>query len=158
MSIWLLTLGLIIGGFILVLVEIFLIPGFNIFGIFGFIAIVAGIVTAYSSLEIWYAHAILLLSLIGSVVLVRIVIHSKTWKKIILDTESSQKDGYEVRNRDFDKLLNTSGIAYTMLRPAGTAIFNGKKYDVITEGSFIDRDSKINVVKVEGNRIIVRQA
>ena len=156
MSIWFGTIGLIILGFILVLMEIFLIPGFNIFGIIGFISVLAGIVMAYNSLSIWYAHLILLGSVLLSIVLVRLLIRSKAWKRMILNTEQSREQGVEVQVAGHKNLEGKEGISYTMLRPAGTAIFDGKKYDVVTEGSFIERNKKIRVIKVEGNRIVVR--
>lgn len=46
----------------------------------------------------------------------------------------------------------------TDLRPAGTAIVGNERLDVVSEGSFIKRDSLIEVVKVEGSRIVVREA
>ena len=70
--------GLIILGFILILIEIFLVPGFNIFGIFGFAMIALGIVLAYSKLDLRVANFIMVGSLIISLVLVRIIIKSKT--------------------------------------------------------------------------------
>ena len=44
---WIYALALLVLGFVLVLLEIFVIPGLNIFGIIGFIAAVAGVVFAY---------------------------------------------------------------------------------------------------------------
>jgi len=156
MSVWFGTIGLIILGFLLILIEIFLVPGFNIFGVIGFISIVAGIIAAYSTLTIWYAHLILIGSLFASIVLIRVLVRSRTWKKLVLETEQSREQGIEVQDVAYKKLIGKQGISYTMLRPAGTAILDGKKYDVVTEGGFIERNKKIEVIKVEGNRIVVR--
>jgi len=156
MSVWLVTISLIIFGFILILMEIFVIPGFNIFGVIGFISVVSGIVMAYNSLPIWYAHAILLGSTLLSIVLVRLLIHSRAWKRLVLNTAQSREQGVEVQISEHKNLLGKKGISYTMLRPAGTAILNGKKYDVVSEGSFIERNKNIEVIEVEGNRIVVR--
>jgi membrane-bound serine protease (ClpP class) len=41
------------------------------------------------------------------------------------------------------------------LRPSGTVLIEGNRFDVITDGEFVSKDSEIEVVKVEGNRIIV---
>ena len=54
------------------------------------------------------------------------------------------------------ELLNQAGIAYTQLRPSGTALINGKRVDVVTEGSLIERGSAIRVVGIEGMRVVVR--
>jgi membrane-bound ClpP family serine protease len=54
------------------------------------------------------------------------------------------------------QLLHQSGVAHTPLRPSGTAVINGKRVDVITEGPFIERGAPIKVVAVEGVRVVVR--
>ncbi|MBN2088803.1 hypothetical protein JW964_04285 [candidate division KSB1 bacterium] len=157
MTIWLFILGLIILGFLLVVIEIFLIPGFNIFGVFGFISIAGGIILAYSKLPILYAHLILIGSLFFSSILIWLFTRSRAWKKLVLDTNESKEDGFSMQNSEYLALLNKSGVAYSMLRPSGIAIIEGKKYDVVTEGGFINKDEKIQVVEVSGNRIVVRQ-
>ena len=55
------------------------------------------------------------------------------------------------------ELLNQTGTAFTPLRPSGTAIINGKRVDVVTEGPMIERGKAIKVVANEGMRVIVRE-
>jgi membrane-bound serine protease (ClpP class) len=54
------------------------------------------------------------------------------------------------------ELIGQSGTALTPLRPSGTALINGQRVDVVTEGSLVDRNTPIKVVAVEGMRIVVR--
>lgn len=54
------------------------------------------------------------------------------------------------------ELVGQSGTALTPLRPSGTAVINGQRVDVVTEGTMIDRNTPIKVVAVEGMRIVVR--
>ncbi|MBL9126358.1 MAG: hypothetical protein JNL97_01865, partial [Verrucomicrobiales bacterium] len=54
------------------------------------------------------------------------------------------------------ELLNQSGSALTHLRPSGTALIGGRRVDVITEGSMVERGSPVRVVAVEGMRVVVR--
>lgn len=54
-------------------------------------------------------------------------------------------------------LLGKIGEAFSDLRPAGVALIEGRKVDVVTEGSFIDRGAEITVTLVEGPRVVVRQ-
>ncbi|MCI0512876.1 hypothetical protein L0128_06660 [candidate division KSB1 bacterium] len=157
MSIWLITIGLIIFGFLLLLVEIFLIPGFNVFGVLGFIAIIGGIISGYSNLPQWQAHLVLFGSLLSSIILVRLLIRSRAWKKIVLETAVSKASGVTMENTAWAKLVDREGIAYSFLRPAGLALIDGEKYDVVSEGSFVEKNARIKVIKVEGTRIIVRQ-
>jgi membrane-bound serine protease (ClpP class) len=54
------------------------------------------------------------------------------------------------------ELLNQTGSALTNLRPAGTAIINDRRVDVVTEGAMIERGTPVKVVAVEGMRVVVR--
>ena len=54
------------------------------------------------------------------------------------------------------ELINQSGVAHTTLRPSGTALLNGHRVDVVTEGSLIERGTPVRVVAVEGLKVIVR--
>lgn len=42
-----------------------------------------------------------------------------------------------------------------MLRPSGTVQIGDRRIDVITEGEFIPKGTKVKVIKVEGFRIVV---
>jgi len=48
-------------------------------------------------------------------------------------------------------------VARSMLRPAGKAVFEGKLFDVVTEGDIIEKESKIEIIEVRGNRIVVQK-
>ncbi len=54
--------------------------------------------------------------------------------------------------------LGKRGVAQTQLRPAGTALINGRKVDVVSRGSFIPQGTPIEVIDVSGNRVVVRAA
>ena len=55
-----------------------------------------------------------------------------------------------------EKLVGKQGVAHTPLRPAGVAIIDGKKVDVVTRGDFLQRDAAVEVLDTEGNRVVVR--
>jgi len=157
MSVWLIVIGLVILGFLLILAEVFLIPGFNIFGVLGAIAVVAGVVTAYSSLSIYYAHLVLLISIITALLLVRFIIRSRALNRMVLETTQSREAGVAVQQAELQQLVGKIGVTYTKLRPAGHAIFDDQKYDVVSEGGFIENNTRIVVAEVTGNRIVVRE-
>ena len=48
------------------------------------------------------------------------------------------------------------GIALTTLRPAGSAEFNGQKYDVVADWEYIPKGNKIKVIRVEGIKVVVK--
>jgi len=56
---------------------------------------------------------------------------------------------------ELTKLVGKKGLTRTSLRPAGKAVFDRKLVDVVTEGDFIPEQSEIEVIRVEGNRIVV---
>jgi membrane-bound serine protease (ClpP class) len=43
------------------------------------------------------------------------------------------------------------------LRPAGKAKINGKKFDVVTEGGYVQKNEKVKVIMIEGKKIVVRK-
>ena len=58
--------------------------------------------------------------------------------------------------QNYDAFLGKEGLAQTTLRPAGIAIIEGRKMDVVTAGENVEKGSRVKVTKVEGNRIVVR--
>ena len=54
-------------------------------------------------------------------------------------------------------LIGIEGKALTDLRPAGTAILNNERIDVVTEGDYVSHDSEIKVIKVEGSKVVVEK-
>lgn len=55
-----------------------------------------------------------------------------------------------------ERLLGKEGVTYTPLRPAGVAIIDGRKVDVVTLGQFIDQNVPVRVIDNSGNRVVVK--
>ena len=154
-------------GLILLLLEIFVIPGFGIAGISGIILIIASLFLSLvgpdPSLEpgiisraIIQLSVALLFALILIFLLVRFLPKSNIFKKFILSEEEKAHAGYTSRT-PLSELLGAEGISLTTLRPAGTAEFNGKRVDVVTESEYIEHGKPIIVTAVEGMRVVVRE-
>ena len=60
------------------------------------------------------------------------------------------------RSEDPLGMVGQKGIAISILRPSGKARLKGELHDVVTEGGMIREGTKIEVVEVSGNRIVVR--
>ncbi len=58
--------------------------------------------------------------------------------------------------QDYSAYLGKEGESHTELRPAGIVFVEGKKVDVVTAGEMVEKGKRVRVVKVEGNRVIVR--
>ena len=72
-----------------------------------------------------------------------------------LNTELDNKDGYVASDVSLEELVGASGHAVTSLRPAGMAMFEGRRVDVVTRGFMIAEGTPVKVVEVEGNRVVV---
>lgn len=151
---------LFIIGIILMLVEIFVVPGFGIAGVAGLGAMIFSIILTATSLE--QAIISLIIALLGTVVLVVISFKymrtRRLWNRLILGTRQEKSEGYVAPEENLSELLGAQGISLTPLRPSGTAEINGKRIDVVTEGGFIPRDTEVQVVQVEGTRVVVRMS
>ena len=74
----------------------------------------------------------------------------------MLSHREEQSLGYQ-GPRDFQHLLGKEGTTLTPLRPAGTAMIDGERYDVVSDGGYMDPNKPIKVIKVEGTRVVVRE-
>jgi len=54
-------------------------------------------------------------------------------------------------------LLGAIGVAATPLRPAGKVKFGDEYIDVVAEGAYVDPGTRVQVVEIEGNRIVVKE-
>jgi membrane-bound serine protease (ClpP class) len=72
-----------------------------------------------------------------------------------LSATEQQGEGYSVAMERDKQLLGKTGVAVTLLRPAGRAEFEGVVIDVVTEGDFIERGKPVRVKYVDGNRVVV---
>lgn len=152
-------------GVILLLLEIFVIPGFGILGILGILFMIAGLffglvsdfgMSDYSilSIAITQLAAVFVLSAIFIFILSKLLPKSAIWNRLILQDNIAIKSGYATRP-SFEHLVGAEGIAITTLRPAGSAMIDGIRIDVVTEGDYINHDSKIIVKAVEGSKVVV---
>jgi len=73
-------------------------------------------------------------------------------------TDSLNEESGFQGTEDLKAFIGKEGKALTALRPAGTAEFNGTRLDVISESEYIEKDSKVKIIDVEGRRVVVRKA
>jgi membrane-bound serine protease (ClpP class) len=78
-------------------------------------------------------------------------------RSLILQTGLSAGEGYASTPAGEPAWLGKSGASLTPLRPAGIADIDGRRVDVVSEGEFIDSGVPITVIRVDGNRIVVRR-
>lgn len=151
------VLLLFIIGLIFIILEFF-VPG-GIIGSIGLIAVIGSLFMAADNNTLIAVSLLIavMVSLTVSILLVKVFNKNmKFFKKMVLRDATTTEEGY-VSNVNRVELLGKIGTALTPLRPAGIANIDDERVDVVTEGSFIDQDSDVVVVKVEGSRIVVRE-
>lgn len=144
-------------GVLLLFLEIF-VPG-GILGTIGVFLLAAGVFGAADSTAQGIAYVCSMLLVLGILLALsfRIPQTKRFWKRFSLNIAQSKSEGYVAPNQKLERFLGCEGIALSQLRPAGTAVFNGNRIDVVTEGGFIPKDSRIKVIEVEGTRVVVRE-
>lgn len=155
-SLTILGILFLVAGFVLVGIEIVL-PGFSLPGISGIICLVAGVFLLADSLIEGFVITVVVLALLGILMAVMLWLLSKGKFRspIILEEEQKRTEGY-LSSNDLKYLLGKKGVAVTDLRPTGVGKIDGINFDVLTEGNYISRDSEIEIIKVEGSKLIVR--
>ena len=153
---WIAPMIFIVGS-ILVLIELFVIPGFGVAGIAGIVAIFASVFISFGVSNLrqgtYVVFFALILAVTAMIIMAKFLPRSTLFKKISLETDTH---GYGA-SKSYDYLLGLSGVAFTFFRPSGILTIDNKKYDAISQGEFIKKDSKIKVISVEGNKIVVSE-
>lgn len=145
-------------GMILIIVEVFL-PGFGLPGIGGIVLVGAGVVMVGMHFGSLTAVGTLLVIIAVLAVLVSWVLRQASrggGKRS--DLFLQERDDLRTQQEDMKVLVGKSGTTTSVLRPAGIGDFDGVRLNVVTEGSFIEKDMPIEIVRVDGSRIVVRPA
>ena len=143
-------------GMILIIVEVFL-PGFGLPGIGGIVLVGAGVVMVGMHFGSLTAVGTLLVIIAVLAVLVSWVLRQASrggGKRS--DLFLQERDDLRTQQEDMKVLVGKSGTTTSVLRPAGIGDFDGVRLNVVTEGGFIEKDMPIEIVRVDGSRIVVR--
>ncbi len=152
-----LVLLLFLAGLVLLFCELF-IPG-GVLGIAGIISIGGSIFVAfrdYPDAAMAVLAGELVALAIGVVIGLRIFPHTPIARRLTLTRKFDADKGFTSASAELDAYAGKKGVAVTVLRPAGIALIDGKRVNVVTDGEFIEKDALVKVVEVEGGRIVVR--
>jgi len=166
---------LFIVGVVLLLLEIFVIPGFGVVGIVGIICIVFGLTlslvgslpSSTSPVDLPSSEGFLkalttvivsvFVSLALSIYIGSKFLESTLFSKYILHTTNNTTKGHIVADTTANNLVGERGVAYTILRPAGKVMIDEDIYDAMAENSFIEKGENIEVVKFESAQLFVKK-
>lgn len=161
-------------GLALLAVEIFVLPGFGVTGISGIILLVLGLglatinrlpQTANEWIDFGNTMMGFGLGLIAATILAlifaRYLPNIPYVNRLMLAPPTESPAAVEEKPalpgiEEAAALLGAIGTAATPLRPAGMAQFGDRYVDVVTEGSYVEPGGRVQVIEVEGNRIVVK--
>lgn len=156
---WIEVIGivLLIFGFILAAVEM-VVPGFGLPGISAAVCLIAGIFCTADTVAEGALITLVVMALLAVMLAVVLWLFSKGKLKspLILREEQKKDQGY-ISSADLNYLLGKKGVALTDLRPSGTGDFDDIRFDVISEGKFINKGAKLEIIKVNGSRLVVKE-
>jgi membrane-bound serine protease (ClpP class) len=159
-------------GLILLIVEIFVIPGFGVFGIVGISLMVLSLILAMifnikfnfeltSSSEILKTSVIVVTSLVFGFILSiwlgkKLIVTETRYGTIALKTELNKSDGYMAQGEGLFHLVGKKGIATTILRPSGKVEIDGENIDAVAAYGIIEKGMTVEVLRFENSQIVVR--
>jgi membrane-bound serine protease (ClpP class) len=158
-------LMLALAGVALLLLELFVIPGFGFAGILGIVALVAALVMSVAGsgatpeflmLSAGRIVLALLAALLASFLLLRFMPRTPFGRRLILQGDLGTGHSYGSAPESDLRWLGKRGRTTSPLRPAGFADIEGARVDVVSEGALIEPGTPVEVVRVDGNRIVVR--
>lgn len=147
---------LLVVGILLIILEFF-VPG-GIVGSIGVASVVASLLTSgYSFKGMVYSVGIaFIVAIAAAIILYRFIgLERGLFGRIILRDQTTTELGY-ISQDNRSELLGQIGRTATQLRPSGTAVFGNERVDVISEGMFVEKDEDVEVIRVEGVRVVVR--
>ncbi len=168
-------------GLTLILIELFIIPGFGFMGAGGISLIFVSLVlmlqqfrlpSSPSEIKAFQFNlvevtAVFLVVLFGLILMARYLGKIPVLSKVIRNDNLASALAYNdtggtsavsrVQGVKISDMIGTQGIAITSLHPAGKAEFNDEQYDVVAEGEFIEKGEKIEVLDAHGSRLGVRR-
>jgi membrane-bound serine protease (ClpP class) len=153
---------LFLAGIVLLALELLVIPGFGVTGVTGIGALAVSLYLTLRATRIFFTVALsetlLYLAIVGAIFLCLLFFlpQNPIWRKIGLWEQSPTRER-EKEPSPYEHLLGKKGVTKTVLRPAGIAEIEGRSYDVVSRGEFINKGVAVVVDAVQGNTIIVRQ-
>ena len=142
-------------GLMLLAIEVF-VPG-GVIGIFGVISLLAAAATAFVAFGPQGGFLVSVVLIVGSGILLAL------WLKFFPGTRLGHKLTLQTDGRSYksavdlsEKYMGREGVAQSSLRPAGIAVIDNQRIDVVAESGYIESGCRVRVIQVEGNRIVVR--
>ena len=143
-------------GVALLVVEVF-VPGFGLPGVSGLALLIAGIVITWNTYGPVAGLAVTIISLALAGISISVSVKSAANGRLSRSALILKDTTPAVDHEDTEALLGREGQTLTVLNPVGVADFDGVRLNVVSEGTYLSKDVRVKVTKVEGTKIIVRE-
>lgn len=149
---WIIIISLLAIGLGLIIVELVFIPGTTVVGLLGLIFTIVGIVISYNHFGNNTGFYILMGTSVTTLVALFYSFRSGAWTRFSLKSSMNNKVNEGMLNQ---LSVGDEGTTRSALRPMGTAEFGNQQYEVRSLGSFVESGSRIKIVQILSNQIIV---
>jgi membrane-bound serine protease (ClpP class) len=160
---------LIVLGVALVMVELFFFPGVGAFAILGVVCIIGGLILSFQGFTLpdiegapWEVDILftsmgrvlssLAIAVVGFLSILRFLPRVPLANRLVLQSEIG---GTAPVAAGTEALAGQKGHAVTALRPGGKVDVAGQVVDVVAEGEFVAPGEPVEVLRVEGMRVVV---
>ncbi len=148
-----LLIVLVVVGVALLLTELFLLPGFSIAGITSILCLVGSTVFAYLKLGALAGHITLVAAILLCVIAIWVFLKKRTLYKMALKTDITSK--VDLLQSTHIKVGDT-GICISRLAPIGKVRIGEIEIEAKSQDGFIDDATPIEIIALDGNKVIVR--
>lgn len=142
----------------LIIAEVF-VPSGGIISVFAMASLIGGIWIFFRhSITAGWAGVVIAIILIPSVVVIAYKLFPRTrFGKAVTLTPPQRQQGDAIPDTpQLKELLGAEGLVLTPLRPVGMCDFSGRRVECVAESSYVDRDEKVKIIRVEGTQLTVR--
>lgn len=146
-------------GLVFILLEVFF-PSFGLLGTIAAGCLIGGAVLAWRSPSDIFGTYLMLVFVLGPAVsIIGLKLLPKTPLGRAMTLEGSTFDPKEAApgGAELEALVGKGGVSVTPLRPAGKALVEDRRIDVLTRGEMLDAGARVRVLRVEGNRVFVAE-
>ncbi len=158
-------------GVLLLIAEIFIIPGFGVAGIAGITLTVTSLILIMLNNDFFNFEFVPLGDIVvasfaaiggmaGGILLLFFggarLTNTKAFQRIALTDTQQSSQGFTV-NSNASSMIGKKGVAFTILRPSGKIMIDEQIYDAFTRGEFVEKGEAVEVVSTEGVTLRVKK-
>jgi membrane-bound ClpP family serine protease len=149
---WFTVISLILFGLALIVAEIIFVPGTTLVGVIGFVFLVLGAGLSFRYFGSTTGWSVTGGTAVASFVILYYAFKANVWGRFSLKSTNTGK----VNEGEMVGIMEgAEGVALSALRPSGKAELDNKTYEVRTMGNYVESGTRIRVLQIMANQIIV---